>query len=181
MSKKVVIYSGRFQPFGKHHYESYKHLVEKFGEENVYIVTGNKVDEKSPFDFAERKMIIEKYGVDSDKIVMVKSPYQSSEIVDKLPEATSVIFAVGDKDNSRLNTNYYDIYTDGVELKKRIDTHYVYHIPHISINASGFELSGTQIRKMFGTSNHNNKREIMNTVMGFFDPVLYNFIVRKIT
>ena len=180
MSKKVVIYSGRFQPFGKHHYKSYKHLVEKFGQENVYIVTGNKVDEKSPFDFSERKMIIEKYGIGSDKIVMVKSPYQSSEIVDNLSEDTSVIFAVGDKDNSRLNSNYYDIYSDGVKLKKRSDAHYVYHIPHISIDVGGSELSGTHIREMFRVSNQDKREEIMNNIMGFFDPMLYDFIAKKI-
>jgi len=177
---KVVIFSGRFQPFGKHHYLSYKHLADKFGKDNVYVVTGNKVDDKSPFDFSERKMIIEKYGIPSDKIVMVKSPYQSAELVDTLPENTSVVFAVGDKDNTRLNTNYYDIYSDDITLKNYSERHYVYHIPHISIDVRGSELSGTQIRKMFSDSNHNNRREIMNTIMGFFDPVLYNFIVAKL-
>lgn len=174
----VVIFSGRFQPFGKHHHTSYKHLVDKFGKDNVYVVTGNKVDDKSPFDFAERKMIIEKYGVPSDKIVMVKSPYRAAELVDNLPEDTAVVFAVGDKDNTRLNTNYYDIYSDDITLKNYSERHYVYHIPHISIDVSGDELCGTNIRKMFD-ANAKNKQEIMRKVMGFFDLSLYNLIATR--
>ena len=34
-TKPVVIYSGRFQPFGVHHFKTYKNLVNKFGKENV--------------------------------------------------------------------------------------------------------------------------------------------------
>ena len=55
--KKLIIYSGRFQPFGKHHYQSYLHLCEKFGSDNVYICTSNKTDENSPLTFDEKLKI----------------------------------------------------------------------------------------------------------------------------
>jgi len=39
----VVVYPGRFQPFHKGHYHSYSQLVSKFGKNNVYIATSDKI------------------------------------------------------------------------------------------------------------------------------------------
>ena len=41
VKKTIVVYSGRFQPFHRGHYASYKKLVSKFGADNVYISTSN--------------------------------------------------------------------------------------------------------------------------------------------
>jgi len=50
MKNKVVVYSGRFQPFHKGHYATYDHLVKKFGKDSVYIGTSDVTDnKKSPF------------------------------------------------------------------------------------------------------------------------------------
>ena len=44
----VAIYSGRFQPMGKHHAQVYKQLSSKFDE--VWVATSGKVAlPKSPF------------------------------------------------------------------------------------------------------------------------------------
>ena len=73
----VVVYSGRFQPFHKGHYNTYQNLVKKFGKENVFIGTSNKVDAaKSPFNFKEKKLIMTTmFGIPSNKIVQIKNPY----------------------------------------------------------------------------------------------------------
>ena len=61
IDKKVVVYSGRFQPFHKGHYATYMNLVNHFGSSNVYIGTSNKTDNiKSPFNFNEKKTIMMK-------------------------------------------------------------------------------------------------------------------------
>ena len=57
----VVVYAGRFQPFHKGHFATYKHLVSKFGKDNVFIGTSDKTDKlKSPFNFKEKKEVMTK-------------------------------------------------------------------------------------------------------------------------
>ena len=60
VKKTVVIYVGRFQPMHKGHYGTYQHLVKKFGKNNVYIGTSDKVElPKSPFNFREKVKIFQ--------------------------------------------------------------------------------------------------------------------------
>ena len=61
----IVIFPGRFQPFGRHHSEIFKKIQDIFGEENSWIVTSDKVElPDSPFNFIEKKKIIQKlYGL----------------------------------------------------------------------------------------------------------------------
>lgn len=174
--RTVCIYSGRFQPFGLHHFASYNHLVSKFGIENVYIVTGDKVDERTPLNFAERKRIIEKYGIRSDMIVSVRSPYRCEEVVDGLSDDVVVVFAVGSKDSGRLNSKYYGRY--GSDMKSRKECHYLYEIPHISIDIDGVDLCGTEIRSLFSSSV--DGKSVMYSVMGFYDDEIYDMICEKI-
>ena len=95
----IAVYPGRFQPFSKHHAEAFDWLVSKFGNKDSYIATSNKVDPpKSPLDFSEKKMIIDKFGYGAN-LVEVKNPYQAQEIAAKYdPKDTAMIFMVGDKD-----------------------------------------------------------------------------------
>ena len=73
----IAIYPGRFQPMGKHHYDAYKWLASKFGKENTFIATSDKVDPpKSPLNYKEKKAIASKYGI-GDNIVQVKNPYKA--------------------------------------------------------------------------------------------------------
>lgn len=90
-SDRVVVYSGRFQPFHKGHFATYQLLVRKFGKENVYIGTSNKTDNvKSPFGFKEKKYIITKmFGVPSNKVVQIKNPYAPVEILNKFDSKTT--------------------------------------------------------------------------------------------
>ena len=174
--RTVCIYSGRFQPFGLHHFASYNHLVSKFGVENVYIVSGNKVDARSPLNFGERKRIIERYGVPSDMIVSVVSPYRCEEVIDGLSDDDVVVFAVGSKDSGRLNSKYYGV--NGYDMKSRKEGHYIYEKPHQEIDIDGHELCGTEIRRLFSNDN-TNKKESMQSVMGFFDMEIYDIISKK--
>jgi nicotinamide mononucleotide adenylyltransferase len=79
----IAIYPGRFQPFGRHHAESFKWLESKFGKGKTFIATSDVVTApKSPLNFKEKKEIISKYGYGSS-LVQVKNPYQAQEITQK--------------------------------------------------------------------------------------------------
>ena len=82
IQKVVVVYSGRFQPFHEGHYKTYKHLVDQFGKDNVYIGTSNKVDlPKSPFNFKEKQKIMNTmFGISASRVVQIKNPYTPTEI-----------------------------------------------------------------------------------------------------
>ena len=100
MAKKIIaVYPGRFQPFSGHHYKAYKWLASKFGEDNTYIVTSNKVEPvKSPLNFEEKKQVIMRYGIPEKNIVMAKMVYSPVELLQNEDPETSVVFMVGDKD-----------------------------------------------------------------------------------
>ena len=104
-NKVIVVYPGRFQPFHKNHYEAYQHLIKKFGKDNVYVATSNKVNpERSPFNFVEKKKIIIKmFGIPSNKIIQVDTPYKNTAYkslgdMDK----DVLVVGLGEKDASRL-------------------------------------------------------------------------------
>ena len=81
VTKTVVIYAGRFQPFHKGHYDAYKRLVSKFGQDSVYIGTSNDTnDSKSPFNFNEKKKIATTmFGIPSNHFVQIRNPYKPVE------------------------------------------------------------------------------------------------------
>jgi hypothetical protein len=62
--KIIVIYSGRFQPPSLHHYKTWVGICSRFGKENVYIATSNKIEPpKSPLTFEEKRTIWKAFGV----------------------------------------------------------------------------------------------------------------------
>lgn len=98
----VVLYSGRFQPFHLGHGEVFHELQSKFGRDNVYIATSNKVElPKSPFNFSEKVQFMHAAGIPSDRIIQVVSPYKLPEPQFN-PANTIFIVAVGAPDRDRL-------------------------------------------------------------------------------
>ena len=180
----VVIYPGRLQPMGAHHYAAYKHLVAKFGTANVYVATSNVIGPKSPFSFAEKKKIINVAGVPSSKIVKVKDPYKAVEIVSKLPKDTAVVFAVGAKDGDRLvSGKYFDKYKAGKKMDGYKEHGYIYIIPHISLKVKGREMSGTSIRAALGNKGLKTpeKRKLFKQIFGHDKKDIYKLVVDKLT
>ena len=115
VTKLVVVYSGRFQPFHKGHYATYSKLVSKFGANNVYIGTSNDTSsDKSPFNFNEKKKIATTmFGIPSSKIIRVGNPYAPKEVLSKFDgKTTQYIAAVGEKDASRLHGKYFKPYNN---------------------------------------------------------------------
>jgi len=98
----IALYPGRFQPMGLHHKAAYDWLVNKFGKENTFIVTSDKTDpQRSPFNFEEKKKIMNKYGITN--VERAKIPYIAREVLEKYdPQTTVIIYMIGEKDTDRL-------------------------------------------------------------------------------
>jgi hypothetical protein len=147
IKKTVVIYAGRFQPFHKGHYAAYKKLVDKFGQDSVYIGTSNDTnDSKSPFNFNEKKKIATTmFGIPQSHFVNIRNPYKPVEILKSFDEKTTqYIAAVGEKDATRLHGKYFKPY-EGKAGYGYKEIGYVYPVP-----AEQNPISGTDVRKGLG-------------------------------
>lgn len=182
ISNKIVVYSGRFQPFHKGHFATYQLLVKKFGKESVYIGTSDKTDNiKSPFGFKEKKYIINKmFGVSTNKIVQIKNPYAPVEILNKFDSKdTSFITAVGEKDEMRLSGRYFEPYKDNKDLEGYLDKGYVYISPS-QPNA----ISGTDVRNWLGRGSDEDRKKGFLKAYPKFDEKVFKLItltLNKIT
>ena len=174
----VVIYSGRFQPFHKGHYETYLNIGKKFGFKNLYIATSNKTDsDKSPFDFSEKKLIMTKiFNVPSNKIVQVKNPYGPSEILSQFdPDTTAYIAVVGEKDSQRLGGKYYLPLMTLNNLNSYKQNGYVYVSP-----TAANSISGTDVRQLLNVENDSHAKENFFKVYTKFDKTVFESIRRKL-
>jgi len=114
----AVIYPGRFQPMLSHHAQVYSQLQASFPGADVYIGTSDKVDgDKSPFDFEDKRKIMQAHGIPADNVLMVRSPYNASSY-DFDMENTILIFVVGEKDMDRFPFNNVDPET-GLDMTAR--------------------------------------------------------------
>ena len=181
--RTVVIYPGRFQPMGSHHFQAYKHLVSKFGKANVFVATSDKTGDKSPLNFNEKKKVISAYGIPAKQIVKVKNPYRSDEITSKLPDDTAVLWAVGAKDGDRLvSGKYFDKYKKGDDLSSYKDRGYIYIVPHVSLKVNGQEMSGTAIRQALSNKDLSPKerKDIFKQITGFNNPSIEKMLLNKL-
>ena len=178
IKKTIVVYVGRFQPFHKGHYGTYSHLVKKFGKDNVYIGTSNKVEKpKSPFNFKEKKEIMTTmFGVPSNKIFEVKNPYAPLEILKKFDEKTTAfITVVGEKDASRLGGKYFKKW-DGEATEGYKDRGYVYASP-----MQGDSVSGTEVRIGLGSGTEEQKKNFfLDRAYPKFNKTIFSLITNKL-
>lgn len=178
IKKTVVVYVGRFQPFHKGHYGTYSHLVKKFGKDNVYIGTSNKVERpKSPFNFKEKKQIMTTmFGVPSNKIFEVKNPYAPLEILKKFDEKTTAfITVVGEKDAGRLGGKYFQKW-DGEATEGYKERGYVYASP-----MQGNSVSGTEVRIGLGSGTEEQKRNFfLDRAYSKFNKTIFSLITNKL-
>jgi hypothetical protein len=162
--------------------------VEKFGKDNVYIVSSNVTDPiKSPFEFKEKKDIMTRmFDIPDDMVVQVKNPYAPVEILDKLPSETSYVTAVSQKDADRLGGGKYfrnfDDVPDG-KHKGYKDKGYFIVAPEMKLDIDGKNISGTQLRAIMGDPNITDraKQEIFTKVYGKFDPKIFKKIIKTTT
>jgi len=193
MSNTIVIYPGRFQPMGKHHFKTYKSACKKYGEENVYITTSNKIQEgRSPLSFKTKSDIMNLHGVPYEQIIETKNPYAPKELFQMLERTTGkqlsdfkLVVLVGEKDmkdNPRFNNvgmtkstkrnpvprpTYFQFLNENMETA---DVHgYLHVMPHVSYKLpNGKESSGTNIREFLSEASHSEFVECL----GFYSDLL---------
>lgn len=167
--KTVIIYPGRFQPFGKHHNEIYKWLVGKFGVDNVFITTSNHIDEKSPLTFNEKSQIIQRFGINKNNICQADKPYMPTNLLkgyDK--DSDRLIVVYGEKDYGRLSFNkkdgtasYFKNYTGQKDLDSFKNSAYVLVAPHVQLNHNGNEICGTYLRQVLSSGTNRDMLDLM--------------------
>lgn len=182
IKKEVVVYAGRFQPFHFGHAAVYKHLVGKFGKNNVFIGTSNKQGgPRHPFNFKEKKEVMTKmFKIPSNKIVQIKNPYAPSEIIGKFPEKTTAfITVVGKKDADRLASpgyqKYFSMYKKGDVDTGYKDKGYVYVSPTFG------NISGTAVRDGMSKGDESKRKAFFKKVYGKFDPKIFNLISGRLS
>ena len=181
IKKTVVIYVGRFQPMHKGHAGTYQHLVKKFGKDNVYVGTSDKVQKpKSPFNFKEKvKIITTMFGIPKSKIHKVRDPYKPTEILKKFDEETTAfVTVVGEKDKSRLRPDsgkYFQTYK-GEPSEGYRDRGYVYAAP-----MSGGAVSGTEVRNGLSNGSDDQKKDFFKKrAYGKFNSGIFKMITDKL-
>ena len=198
MSKRTIaIYPGRFQPMGKHHYKTYQWACDKYGKENVFITTSNKIQEgRSPLSFEQKSHIMNIHGVPYYNIVQAKNPYAPKELFESKEinlEEVRLVVIVGQKDmeeNPRFSNlgmtkptkrnpvprpTYFQSLNEN--SNKTADTHgYIDVAPHFSfLLPNGKESSGTALREYLKGASFNQFTE----AMGFYDKMLDDTFNKK--
>ena len=173
----VVVYVGRFQPMHKGHHQVYEHLVKKFGRNNVFVGTSNKVQRpKSPFNFKEKREIMTTmFGIPRNKIVEVKNPYAPTEVLKKFnEEETAFVTVVGKKDASRLGGKYFDKW-DGKPTHGYKEKGYIYVSPAFG------NISGTETRNGLSVgSDEQRKSFFKDRAYGKYNEKIFRMITDKL-
>jgi hypothetical protein len=176
VKKTVVTYVGRFHPFHSGHNAVYQHLVKKFGKDNVYIGTSDKVElPKSPFRFKEKVQIMNTmFGIPKNRIVQVKNPYAPKEILGKFDEnTTAFVTVVGEKDAGRLGMGkgrYFQPYKGDTSLPMK-DNGYVYIVP-----PQGRGISGTEVRKGMSEPDEQKRIKFFKSVYPKFNQTIFDLV-----
>ena len=187
LKRTIAIYPGRFQPMGRHHFQTFQEIADQYGVNNTFVATSGVRGPKSPLSFDEKKHIMLKHGIPESQIIQTKNPYAAREILQGMdPKSTSVVYLVGAKDmeeDPRFN-NLDGIKKDGspahlrsLENAKELegfDRHsYVGVAPHVSIDIPGIgEMCGTSLRGCLGDATPEQFRQIM----GWFDQETYDML-----
>ena len=186
VKKVVVIYPGRFQPFGPHHKKVFDALSKRF--DDAFITTSNiQQPPRHPLNFNEKVKHMVKMGVPKNKIIQERVPYVADNALKKFGKDTAVVYAVGRKDRGRFNMGkkksggltYYQDFKSNMKNLKGYETHgYIYEAPHVKV--SGIS-SGTEIRKLLGSPKMDEKKrqQIFRKTFGYFDKKTYEMMTSR--
>jgi hypothetical protein len=182
--KKIVgIYGGRFQPFGPHHYKTYKWLQSKVDE--AYITTSNiKKPPRHPMNFKEKVRHMTKMGVKAKYIIEEKTPYVAKNLEKKYnKDTTAFVYVFGAKDAGRLSSGKY--YRDFLKNKNNLEGYtkhgYFLVAPHVSISVGGKEVSGTTMRELLGSDKYDDKKraKLFKNMFGYYNKGVFQMMTNK--
>ena len=190
ISRFLVVYPGRFQPFHIGHKSVYDHLTQAFKSSPVFIATSNKVEPpKSPFTFDEKAYMMRLTGVPATAIVQSVQPYKAAEITANYdPTNTVLVFAVSEKDMAEDPRFSFKPLKDGrPSYFQRFDPHadlqgfdkhgYIYTVPTVDFNVLGRSVkSASEIRAMYAQVNEQQRKKIVANLFGKFDQGAYDIL-----
>jgi hypothetical protein len=183
----LVIYPGRFQPFHKGHRAVYEYLVKKFGRDQVFIATSNKVDPpRSPFNFSQKAQFIQLTGVPMDRVVETRDPYKVPELTQNYPSSTRLIFAVSEKDMSEDprfskwtkkdgSPSYFQPLPNDASQMAGMNQHgYIMTVPTFNFTVLGKPMrSATDFRADFARADEVTQKNMIQDLFGAYDDDVY--------
>ena len=179
----VCIYPGRFQPFHTSHYTVYKYLVSKFGANNVYIVTSNKVQAKSPFNFKEKVLIMNRlFGIPTSQILYSTTPYRVESLYSKFNKDNTVLVYASTEKDPRLSPGKYFRGQLPKDPKPYSQQAYTIPVPYMSNKFEGQEISGTTVRNLFSSSmlSSQQKKKAFKLIFGKYDESVFKLFMNKL-
>lgn len=200
----VVIFPGRFQPFHIGHKKFYDMAKKEFPGADFFIATSDipakdaaKDPSRYPFNFNDKKQIMLAAGIPEQEIKQVTQPYKPIEILKEYdPNFTKVIYVVGEKDmkedprfkfgmTKKGTPTYFQPYknlNDMVPFKEDGGHGYIYSPGTITFNIGGKTItSATELRNLYKTSDESTRKEIITSVLGKFNPKIYNLFNQKLS
>jgi hypothetical protein len=188
----AVFYGGRFQPMHQGHRDVYKHLVGKFGADNVFIATtfsqkakkahANGDFSSDPFTFDEKASIMTKmFSIPGDKIVNT-NPYRPDlSAVGRDPNNTATILVYGAKDADRLATGTGFLHKMPNDMDELVptanDRGYVYVAPLMQGGMSASDFRAV----MSSEASPEDKQKSFTNFFGKFDKQIFGFIQERLT
>ena len=189
----AVFYGGRFQPMHQGHHDVYKHLVQKFGADNVFIATTfsqkavkahSKGDFSSdPFTFDEKASIMNKmFNIPGDKIIKTNPYRPDMDAAGRDPNTTAQILVYGEKDANRLATGgegfLHKLPNDMNELIPTAQERgYVYVAPLMQGGMSARDFRAD----MASEGNEESKKQAFTKFFGKYNEPIFKFIEERLT
>jgi nicotinamide mononucleotide adenylyltransferase len=196
-NRVIAIYPGRFHPFHKGHKSAYDALASKFGKENAFIFTSNKIElPKSPFTFDEKVVMMNAAGVDTTNVFQARSPYKAEEVLKKFPATdmskTILVYGVSKKDmdedprfaftpKKNGTPSYLQRYQDNTELQTMDKVAYVTVVPTITFNVLGQPASSaSELRNQFSTLDEEEQKQFITDLYGKYSPEVHEIFKQKL-
>lgn len=190
----LVIYPGRFQPFHKGHRAVYDFLVKRFGRDNVFIATSNKVEPpKSPFGFGDKTRFMRLTGVHLDRVIETRDPYKAQELTSQYPADTRLIFAVSEKDMAEDprfgkwtkkdgTSGYFQPMPKKLSDMSPLTEHgYIMTVPTFNFTVLGQPMrSASEFRSQFANADEDTQRALFKDLFGAFDEETFRIMQQKI-
>jgi len=149
-----VVYTGGFNPWHNGHKAVYDEVAEKFGKDNVYVLTTDpehkkKKNERDIFSFDQKRRMIVGSGVPAHRVIeLFGSGYRWEDFqksIFKLDTQRPLIVVVGEDDAARLTYGkYFKEYDDILTLKPMTEEGYFYVIK----NKNREEFKASKIREL---------------------------------
>lgn len=200
VTRKVMVFPGRFQPMMPHHAQVFRQLESRFPDHDVYLATSNKTGgDDHPFTREEKQMIAARlHGIEPDRMLAVDQPYRHTSYQEYFDgDNTQLTFALGAKDGDRLLGSNRD--EQGVVIGRNGQpSHiqpqetqrlgampfnqrmYVYVAPTVT-DDQGEAASASAFRAAFrGASDARRAQEIFQQFMGQMDEPVFRLMSQRL-